>query len=55
MPRHRQLRPKLESVPSSGTPSPLLLDEKALDAVDEAWVPVIIGVGRGVLMWENSD
>ena len=33
----------------------LRVDDDRLDEMDEAWVPVITGNGRGVLIWPNSD
>jgi hypothetical protein len=36
-------------------PGRLKLDEQNLDAVNEAWIPVITTAGRGVLVWPNSD
>ncbi len=33
----------------------LELDERHLDDITEAWVPVLTAAGRGVLMWANCD
>ncbi|MEM9070022.1 MAG: DUF6210 family protein [Myxococcota bacterium] len=33
----------------------LQLDEHRVGEVVEAWVPVITPLGRGILVWENSD
>ena len=33
----------------------LRIDEECLDELEEAWVPVVSPVGRGVLLCKNCD
>lgn len=37
------------------TSHPLVLDERLLHEVDEAWIPVSTPDGPGILTWMNSD
>ncbi len=42
---------------AQGSPPPenLALDDRRLNELDEAWLPIVTSDGRGLLIWPNSD